>query len=605
MSADRAAAAQTAPPSHGHADTAPQPGGASVPLRTSAEDEQFGRQIEDWRRRLIGLGIACRATAFSGLGPGRDMDFPADQPQWRQVWQQEQPQVDARLPLRQIRLGDDLLLTLWLPSARPSHAGIGRDDGVRAGLLIGPPHTDRTIPQVQLALGWLQLILTADLLAPGRRAAQLLELLAQVQAQAHPRAAAQEWINRSAAWIRAEVPEMADLGLTLFEVSGSSPRWWVSADRAWVEHAAPGMQEAHELAMAALIDGQEQLGPSGWALPLQREGHIVAVLVAVVPATVAMPAAARVLLRACAVVGEPLLAHWRDAHRPLWQHLQDSLRWLWRRSRESGDWHWKLGGVALLLLGLGLTLWPVEDRVTAPIVIEGRERRMLVAPQDGFIARVMVRPGDQVTAGQLLLTLDDHDLQLERGRQTSARDQAAGKLRQALGEREAAAAQQAGAELRSAQAQLDLVEMRLARTGLRAPIDGLVVSGDWVQQVGAPVENGKELFELAADPGRRVVLHVADRHIARVGVGQPGLLRLAGSPQQAYPFSVSQVTAMASVHEGENGFRVEAVWSAEVPALSPGMQGIGKITVGEAALLTIWTRPLLDWLRLKLWSLWW
>jgi hypothetical protein len=34
------------------------------------------------------------------------------------------------------------------------------------------------------------------------------------------------------------------------------------------------------------------------------------------------------------------------------------------------------------------------------------------------------------------------------------------------------------------------------------------------------------------------------------------------------------------------------------------MQGVGKIVVGESNLLTVWTRPSIDWLRLKLWS-WW
>jgi hypothetical protein len=102
-----------------------------------------------------------------------------------------------------------------------------------------------------------------------------------------------------------------------------------------------------------------------------------------------------------------------------------------------------------------------------------------------------------------------------------------------------------------------------------------------------------------------VVLHVADRDISRVHPGQDGELRLAGQPQHSYVFKVSQVTATASVHEGVNGFRVEASWAGEAPTLSPGMQGVGKVAVGRANLLTIWTRPLLDWLRLKIWSLWW
>lgn len=38
--------------------------------------------------------------------------------------------------------------------------------------------------------------------------------------------------------------------------------------------------------------------------------------------------------------------------------------------------------------------------------------------------------------------------------------------------------------------------------------------------------------------------------------------------------------------------------------LRPGMEGVGRIEMGEARLVTIWTRELIDWLRLNLWQ-WW
>jgi len=59
------------------------------------------------------------------------------------------------------------------------------------------------------------------------------------------------------------------------------------------------------------------------------------------------------------------------------------------------------------------------------------------------------------------------------------------------------------------------------------------------------------------------------------------------------------------VQDGANGFRVEAAWQGPAPSLSPGLQGVGKIEVGRANLLTVWTRPSVDWLRLKLWGWWW
>ncbi|HEX7639242.1 MAG TPA: HlyD family efflux transporter periplasmic adaptor subunit, partial [Burkholderiaceae bacterium] len=207
--------------------------------------------------------------------------------------------------------------------------------------------------------------------------------------------------------------------------------------------------------------------------------------------------------------------------------------------------------------------------------------------------------------GQVIARLDDRDLRLEQARHAGEREQADGKVRQAMSDRDAAALAQASAELQEAGAQLALAEARLARSVIVAPMDGLVVTGDWSQQIGAPVEAGKQMFEIAATDGYRVVLHVPDRDIARVRNGQAGVLRLTGEPRATHAFKVTNVTPTASVEDGDNGFRVEAAWDGPAPVVTPGMQGVGKIEVGRACLLSIWTRSTVDWLRLKLWGWWW
>ena len=36
--------------------------------------------------------------------------------------------------------------------------------------------------------------------------------------------------------------------------------------------------------------------------------------------------------------------------------------------------------------------------------------------------------------------------------------------------------------------------------------------------------------------------------------------------------------------------------------LRPGMKGVGKVDIGQRKLIWIWTRSLIDWLKLALWS---
>ena len=135
-----------------------------------------------------------------------------------------------------------------------------------------------------------------------------------------------------------------------------------------------------------------------------------------------------------------------------------------------------------------------------------------------------------------------------------------------------------------------------------APFDGIVISGDLSQLIGSPVELGKKLFEIAPLDNYRVVLQVDETDIGFVRVAQHGRLLVSGIAGDTISFKVTKVTPVATAADGQNFFRVEAPL-AEVPAnLRPGMQGVGKVSVGERRLWWILTHGFTDWLRLTLWK---
>ncbi|WP_418132857.1 HlyD family efflux transporter periplasmic adaptor subunit [Variovorax sp. 375MFSha3.1] len=594
------AAPETAEEAGGHASLdSENPAIDSAP--GSPDNKLLLSALEGWRARLSNAGVTCGAAAMHSADAAWSLPFSDSDGELNKSWADLRMRVSMEHPVALAKVGSvrsEMLVAtaVQLPSG---HMGV-------VGLTMAPPHSERTIQLVLLSLGWLQLALSAASLAHNQRSARLLELMGHVGSQESARAAAYEWINRTAAWVRAEAPEL-DAGFMLFEVRNNLPSWWVAADTSWAEKASPALHEASEMAMRAMVEMQEIDQHPWWALPLLGNGEPVAVLVvrhreagaaALQPDVLAM-------LRASSGLAEPLLRHWREAQRSLLRHVADTARSGWRKVWGPGHLTWKAGTAALCGVLAILLLWPVADRVTAHTVIEGRTRQVVTAPFEGFIEHVQVRPGEQVSKGQLLARLDDRELKLEQRRYSSERNQAAGKLRQAMAEHDAPAVALAQADVQQAEAQLALVESKLLRAGLVAPMDGLVVTGDWAQQIGGPVEIGKEMFEIATTGGYRVVLHVPDRDIARVKVGQNGILRLTGQPHATYDFEVKRVTATAKVEEGVNGFRVEAEWRGDVPALSPGMQGVGKVEVGKASLLSAWTRSSVDWLRLKLWSWWW
>jgi multidrug resistance efflux pump len=259
-----------------------------------------------------------------------------------------------------------------------------------------------------------------------------------------------------------------------------------------------------------------------------------------------------------------------------------------------------VGTVLIGLLVVYLSLIEGEHRVTARSVVEGEVQRAIVAPFEGYVASAHVRAGRTVKAGDVLATLDERDLALERQKVLSSAEQADRKYRDALAKHERANAQILAAQIKEASAQLALIDEKIGRAKLTAPFDGVVVSGDLSQMLGSPVEKGKVLFEVAPLDAYRVILKVPEEDIRFVKLGQDGQLVLAGLSDQTLPFQVKNL-GMATAEEGQNLFRVEANLTAAKSNLRPGMEGIAKITVGNRRYLWIWTHSFSDWLGIKLW----
>ena len=241
-------------------------------------------------------------------------------------------------------------------------------------------------------------------------------------------------------------------------------------------------------------------------------------------------------------------------------------------------------------------------RVTADASLEGAVQRIIAAPVDGFIAAAPVRAGDIVAEGDLLARLDDRDLELEQLRLTGEKNQLQREYREAIAEHDNIRVTILKAQLDRAKAQLDLTQERLARTRIAAPMAGVVVSGDLSQSLGAPVEKGQNLFEIAPLDAYRIMLEVDEREIGALQTGQTGTLALVGLPDRRLPFRIERITPISTQAEGRNLFTVEAQLDETPDLLRPGMDGVGKINIGERRLIWIWTHRLTDWLRLWAWS---
>lgn len=264
----------------------------------------------------------------------------------------------------------------------------------------------------------------------------------------------------------------------------------------------------------------------------------------------------------------------------------------------------KLWVLLATLVVLFFSLAEGDYQVTADANLEGRVQRAITAALPGYIVEAHARAGDVVRQGDILATLDDRDLVLERQKLLSQLAQRDSEYRQALAQHDRSNVRVFASQRVQVEAQIALVDEQLARTKIVAPFDGVIVKGDLSQSLGAPVERGNVLFELAPLHFYRIIMKVDERDITDINVGQTGHLALTSMPQQEIALQVKKITPVSVVDGGRNYFRVEAEVQGEVGNLRPGMEGVGKIQIEERKLFWIWTHKLVHWVRMWIWS-WW
>lgn len=262
----------------------------------------------------------------------------------------------------------------------------------------------------------------------------------------------------------------------------------------------------------------------------------------------------------------------------------------------------KLSAALILILTIFFSFAKGEYRVAAKTTIEGRVQRAIVSPYEGYIHDAYVRAGDSVKEGQVLISLDDNDLRLEHFKWKAQMEQHLRQHREAMAKGNRAEMKILNEQVNQTKAQLDLLDEQILRAKIIAPFDGVVVSGDQSQSLGAPVERGQILFEIAPLHDYRVKLKVDEREISQIKLGQAGDMVLNALPKTHFPITVEKITPVSMDEEGANYFLVEAKLDKVSERLRPGMEGFGKINIERRKLVWIWTHDLVDWLRLWLWS---
>lgn len=298
----------------------------------------------------------------------------------------------------------------------------------------------------------------------------------------------------------------------------------------------------------------------------------------------------------------PVLLLKRESERSWWARSRDFLRSIKSRLFGPEELRLKMIVWGTLFALVMLLLVPMPYHVSAPARLEGVIQRALVAPVDSFLQQVSVRPGDDVKKDQVLAELTQQDLQLERTKWESELAQYESSYGAALAQSDRSTLMVNQAKVAEAQAQLELVEKQLERASIKAPFDGIVITGDLNQSLGAPVQRGQVLMIVAPKDRYRLIVEVDERDIADIKHGANGRMSFAAMPGETIHFKTERVTPVAVTKEGRHFFEVEGKLETRNKTLRPGLEGFAKIDAESRPLIWGLGHRLLTWSRLMLWK---
>ena len=259
---------------------------------------------------------------------------------------------------------------------------------------------------------------------------------------------------------------------------------------------------------------------------------------------------------------------------------------------------WLIGAAAV---ALALIVVPWSVRVEGPVRVLPARRAAVTAAVDGVVKEVLHREGDRVAAGEVVATLKDEPYRAALAEAGAALAIAESDVARYTQEGDGAAMFEARSRRDQQSAKKAFAEEQLAKTQLRAPVAGILITPHIEQRTGQALARGAELAVVADTGSITAEVAVPEGDATLVHAGQAVALKLNPFPTRVFRGRVERVGAELR-QEGDESFVIaEARVDNAGDALRPGMLGRGKVTTVTHPLGYALFRKPLRYIWLKLW----
>lgn len=205
--------------------------------------------------------------------------------------------------------------------------------------------------------------------------------------------------------------------------------------------------------------------------------------------------------------------------------------------------------------------------------VEAQRDVRVAAEEGGVVEAVLARKGELVSRGDVLLRINDDVLsaQLEQAASQAALAEETWERRKRLWEEDSIGTEmaylQARYNARTARAQARVLDRRVARTTVRAPIGGIL--DDRMVEVGSMVSPGTPVAHVLDVDTVKVVGGVPERYAADIDRGAEVMVSVSALDGREYTGTVDFVGA--AVEGGSRTFQIEVVVRNPGLGIKPGM----------------------------------
>jgi membrane fusion protein (multidrug efflux system) len=224
----------------------------------------------------------------------------------------------------------------------------------------------------------------------------------------------------------------------------------------------------------------------------------------------------------------------------------------------------------------------IRDVLALVGTLQANESVLLKPEIEGQIASILFKEGQKVSAGELLVQLDDRETaaSLQEAQADLSYARAEYGRRQNLFAQRVVSKQEldrARSDMERLAAHVELMKARLAKTRITAPFAGIV--GARRVSPGDVVKSGDDLANLEEIDPLKLEFDVPERYLPRIAVGQTVDLKVTAFPDRKFKGEVYFIDPRVS--ESNRSVKVKAHVPNHDSSLRPGMYANVELLIQE------------------------